>query len=122
MSRPMATRVFKSKNFQVESALLAALALSQILARRIHRKMIFGEERLIAGTLGEAVKLPSITHRLEHRSSKQRDQGLEDFKLLWDTLSLATCQSVLDAIGWYKPQDLDWEDKRSNRRPDISED
>ncbi|MFP6805758.1 MAG: hypothetical protein VB957_00975 [Pseudomonadales bacterium] len=118
----MTKRVFKSEEFHVGTALLAALALSHILARRVHKRVVFGEERLVAGTLGEAVKLPSITHCLKHRSSKQRAQGLEDFKLLWDTLSLATCQTVLDDIGWYKPQDLDWEDIRSNRRPDISED
>ena len=114
--------MLSSEEFNIKTALAAAEALEVILARRTHIRVILGEERRVSGSLGKAVNLPEIRKRLESRSSKLRDQGLGEFRALWDTLSLATCNSVLEAIGWYDPGDLQWDDKRSNRRPDISED
>ena len=69
------------------------------------------------GQLGEALQLPRITNRLQSKQQRLRDQGLDDFQELWPTLSLATREKVLSAIGWYDPKDLNWEDKRSNRKP-----
>lgn len=114
--------MFNSKKFDIETARSAAEALEITLARRTHKKVIFGEERRVSGTLGKAVNLPGIRKRLESRITKQRDRGLVDFQALWDSLSFATCNSVLKAIGWYNPDELAWDDKRSNRRPDLSED
>lgn len=114
--------MFSSDEFNVQTASLAATALKTILARRTHIKVIFGEEHRVPGTLGKAVNLPGITRRLENRSSKQREQGLDEFRALWDTLSARTCRAVLEAIGWYDPHDLEWDDKRSNRQADVSDD
>jgi hypothetical protein len=113
---------FPGDKFDTKTALSAATALKQILVRRKYRKVVNGEEMLFPGTLGEVVRLPAITARLENRSSKQRERGLEEFRALWGTLATNTRQSVQDAIGWYDPVEMQWDDKRSNRRPDISED
>ena len=114
--------MLKSQEFDTSTALKAALALRKTLAQRTHVKLVRGEERVVAGTLGEAVKLPAIISQLESRSSPKRASGLEDFRTLWETLSPQTCKKVLNAIGWYDPRALDWEDPRSNRRPDLSSD
>jgi hypothetical protein len=114
--------MFKSEKFDLVSASLAAEVLAKILARRTHVKVVFGEERRVSGTLGFALNLPAIRKRLESRSIKQRERGLDEFKALWDTLSSRTCNSVLKEIGWYDPTKLEWDDQRSNRRPDLSED
>ena len=114
--------MFKSEDFDTRTALKAALALRETLAQRTHVKRVAGEERVVPGTLGEAVKLPVIISYLASRSSRRRDSGLEDFQALWNTLSSQTCNRVLLAIGWYEPKELDWDDPRSNRRPDLSGD
>jgi hypothetical protein len=111
--------MFKSEQFDHDTALKAALALEKTLARRTHVKLVNGIERVVPGTLGEAIGLPGMISRLQSRSSRQRDQGLEDFRILWATLSPRTTRRVLDAIGWYEPKDLEWDDPRSNRRPDL---
>ncbi len=111
--------MFTSDQFDTGTALKAALALKKTLARRTHVKLVNGEERVVPGTLGEAIGLPGMISRLESRSSPQRDRGLEDFRTLWTTLSPQTTRKVLEAIGWYEPKDLDWDDPRSNRRPDL---
>lgn len=105
------------QTFTIDTALEAALSLKKILASRTHRKKVLGQEVIIPGQLGEALQLPRITARLQSRQQRQRDQGLEDFTALWQTLSATTQANVFRAIGWYDPEDLDWEDKRSNRRP-----
>ncbi len=110
------------QDFDIAKAQKAAVALEVILERRTRVKVILGEERVVPGTLGKAIKLPSIIARLESRSSNVRNRGLLEFRQLWDTLSAQTTREVLDAIGWYDPAKLDWEDPRSNRRPDLSDD
>lgn len=105
------------QTFTTVTAVEAALALKKILASRTHRKKVLGHEVIIPGQLGEALHLPRIIARLQSRQQRQRDQGLEDFTALWQTLSTTTQTNVFRAMGWYDPQDLDWEDKRSNRRP-----
>lgn len=114
--------MLNSELFTTSTGLSAAIALKKIFARRTHVVLVLGEERRIPGTLGNAVNLPSITRRLEHRSAKQREQALEEFKALWNTLSAVTRNSVSEVIGWYEPEELTWDDKRSNRRPDLPED
>lgn len=69
------------------------------------------------GQLGEALHLPRIIRLLQGKQLRQRERGLEEFHELWPTLSPTTREKVLDRIGWYDPKSLNWEDKRSNRRP-----
>lgn len=103
--------------FDTETALVAARALDRILASRMHRRKVLGQEVLVPGQLGQALHLPLLLRRLQSKQQRQREQGLEDFLALWDTLSEPTRRKVLEAMGWYDPKELDWEDKRSNRRP-----
>ncbi|WP_026179941.1 hypothetical protein [Hahella ganghwensis] len=108
-----------SNDFDIDTALQAAQALQKVLAARTHKKKIWGQEIVVPGQLGEALKLPTLISQLSSKVGKRREKGLEQFRELWDTLSEATRQEVLHAIGWYDPEDLDWEDKRSNRRPSL---
>ncbi len=112
----------QSNDFDTDTALQAAQALQQVLAARTHRKKVWGQEIIVPGQLGEALKLPTIISQLSGKITKRRDKGLDQFRELWDTLSDSTRREVLTAIGWYDPEDLDWEDKRSNRRPIIPSD
>ncbi len=104
-------------DFSIETALEAALALSKVLSARRHRRKVMGQEVLVPGQLGEALHLPRITRRLQSKQQRLREQGLEEFQCLWPTLSDPTRDKVLVSLGWYDPKDLDWDDKRSNRRP-----
>lgn len=106
-----------NEEFDVVTGLDAAVALHRVLAARTHRRKIMGQDVLVPGQLGEALHLPRIIQRLQGKQARQREQGLEEFQALWPTLSPATRHKVLDNIGWYDPKALDWEDKRSNRRP-----
>lgn len=103
--------------FDDETALAAALALQKVLARRTHRRKYLGQVYLVPGKLGEALKLPAIIDRLQSKVVRRRAQGREDFALLWESLSDPTREAVLEAINWYDPKKLSWDDKRSNRRP-----
>lgn len=104
-------------DFTIETALEAAISLTQVLAARRHRRKVMGQEVLVPGQLGEALHLPRIIQRLQSKQIRQRDLGLEDFQSLWPTLSGSTRDKVLQNLGWYDPAKLDWDDKRSNRRP-----
>jgi hypothetical protein len=106
-----------AEEFDEETALAAALALQQVLAQRTHRRKYLGQVYVVPGKLGEALKLPSIIARLQSKVVRRRAQGREDFCTLWDTLSVPTREAVLQAINWYDPKSLNWDDKRSNRRP-----
>lgn len=99
------------------SALAAAVALRTVLAQRTHRKKYMGQELVVPGQLGDALRLPRIINQLQSKQERRRIEGLDQFQTLWLTLSDGTRHQVLEAIGWYDPHDLDWEDKRSNRRP-----
>jgi len=106
-----------NEEFDVETALDAAAALHRVLAARTHRRKVMGQEVLVPGQLGEALHLPRIIRQLQGKQLRQRERGLEEFHELWPTLSPATREKVLDRIGWYDPKSLNWDDKRSNRRP-----
>ncbi|MBR9871928.1 MAG: hypothetical protein GYB26_12400 [Gammaproteobacteria bacterium] len=108
-----------SENFSIETALDAATELRRVLAARMHRRKVMGQEVLVPGQLGEALQLPKIINRLNSKQQRYREMGLNDFQELWPTLSARTREKVLEAIGWYDPNELDWDDKRSNRRPVI---
>ncbi len=108
--------------FTEETALSAARELRRVLAARTHRRKVMGQQVLVPGQLGEALQLPKIINRLQSKLQRQREQGLADFQTLWPTLSVETRDKVLDAIGWYDPKELDWDDKRSNRRPVVDPD
>lgn len=113
MPRPM----IDPDQFDEEIALAAAEALQQVLERRTHRRRVLGQTVTVPGSLGQALNLPKIHSKLTSKSQPRRQQGVDDFVDLWLTLSVRTREKVLDAIDWYDPKDLDWEDKRSNRRP-----
>jgi hypothetical protein len=104
--------------FTEDTALDAAVELQRVLAARTHRRKVLGQEIIVPGQLGAALNLPRIVSRLQSRQVRLRTQGLEDFQQLWVTLSLPTREKVLRAVGWYRPQELSWEDKRSNRHPE----
>ncbi|WP_372964940.1 hypothetical protein [Marinobacter sp.] len=108
-----------AESFSIETALEAAIELRRVLAARTHRRKVMGQEVLVPGQLGEALNLPKIISRLSSKQQRHRDMGLDNFQELWPTLSGRTREKVLNAIGWYDPKQLDWEDKRSNRRPVI---
>jgi len=105
--------------FDEETALAAAQALQDVLQQRTHRRKYLGQMYTVPGKLGEALNLPKILSRLGSKVASRRQAGVEEFEELWATLSLATQSRVLEAIEWYDPQELSWEDKRSNRRPVI---
>lgn len=107
--------------FNEETALDAALALEKVLAQRTHRKTLMGQTVVIPGQLGGALKIHQMIQQLRGKTTKRRASGLTAFDALWPTLSAATQKRVLDAIGWYDPKSLDWEDKRSNRIPVIDD-
>lgn len=107
----------RSEDFDTASALAAATALQEVLARRTHRKKYLGQELVVPGQLGSALQLPRIVNQLQSKQERRRLEGLEAFQTLWLTLSDPTRHQVQEAIGWYDPHDLDWDDKRSNRRP-----
>ena len=115
-------RLLLLENFTVETALQAAAALQKVLAARTHRRKVMGQEIEVPGQLGEALQLPRIIRRLGSKQKRQRELGLEIFQELWPTLSRQTREQVLNRIGWYNPKQLDWEDKRSNRRPVVGSD
>lgn len=117
LSAHKSVRLQSLENFTVETALQAAAELQKVLAARTHRRKVMGQEIEVPGQLGEALQLPRIMRRLGSKQQRQRDQGLEAFQALWPTLSEPTRTQVLENIGWYNPKQLDWEDKRSNRRP-----
>ena len=103
--------------FDEELALAAAVALQDVLERRTHRRKYLGQMYTVPGTLGQALNLPKILSRLNSNVANRRVQGVDEFVELWLTLSEATREKVVEAIEWYDPKDLDWDDKRSNRRP-----
>jgi len=110
------------ETFTIETALDAATELRKVLAARTHRRKVMGQEVMVPGQLGEALQLPRIINRLQSKQMKQRELGLEYIQELWPTLSPQTRERVLGAIGWYDPKELDWDDKRSNRRPLVDPD
>jgi len=109
----------QSNEFNTGIALQAAATLQQVLAARTHKKKMWGHEIIVPGQLGEALKLPMIISKLSSKVARRREQGLDQFRDLWDTLSFSTRKDVLTHIGWYDPEDLDWEDKRSNKRSSL---
>ena len=111
----------EAENFNIVTALRAALALKVVLERRTHVRKYLDEEYIVPGSLGEAVKLPKIISMLRSKLLPRREKGVIAFSLLWATLSQPTRSAVLKDIGWYDPKSLDWDDPRSNRRPDIKD-
>ncbi len=108
-------------DFDITTALEAADALRIVLERRTHRRKYLGEEIFLPSKLGDAVNLPKITSLLKGRGLNQREKGLNDFQDLWPTLSESTRNTVLEMIGWYRLEDLEWDDIRSNRRPKLKD-
>lgn len=114
---PKQVSIVSDDGFNEETALQAAEALAGVLARRTHRRKVMGQDVLVPGQLGEALRLPQLIARLRSRQRRQRDRAVDDFDILWQTLSHTTRDQVYQHLGWYDPRGLSWEDKRSNRRP-----
>ncbi len=108
----------ESDDFNASNVLEAAVALQRVLAERTHpKKNLQGEIIQVPSTLAKDLKLPHIIKRLTSKVWGQRQKGLEEFQELWETLANGTRKRVEDQIGWYDPNDLDWDDPRSNRKP-----
>jgi hypothetical protein len=105
------------EDFDDETALMAAQALQTVLSRRTHRKKVLGEECIVPGQLGEALGLPRLCKQLKSRRHRVRQDAVERFDAIWSSLSESSRRKVRQALGWYDPRELDWEDPRSNRRP-----
>lgn len=105
------------QDFDEETALMAAQALQKVLSRRTHRKKVLGEERIVPGQLGEALGLPRLCRQLNSRMPATRKEAVARFEAIWHSLSETSRRRVREALGWYDPRELDWEDPRSNRRP-----
>ena len=108
-----------AQDFDEATALEAALVLTKVLEARTHRKKVLGQTLILPGQLGSALRLPTIVACLQSKSRPRRNRGLSDFQELWITLSEPTRSNVLQALGWYDPRELDWDDPRSNRRPKL---
>lgn len=106
-----------SKQLTLERAQEAAAALDSILRRRTHPRKVLGQTLMVPGKLGDALRLPQIRSALASKMAHRREAGLQQFRDLWPTLSQHTRSTVLEQLGWYEAESLDWEDKRSNRRP-----
>ena len=117
MDREFGLRALNHEDFDEETALMAAQALQTVLSRRTHRKKVLGEERIVPGQLGEALGLPSLCKQLTSRRPRTRQDAVERFEAIWSSLSDISRKRVREALGWYDPRELDWEDPRSNRRP-----
>ncbi len=111
-----------NSEFDEASALEAALGLQKVLQMRTHKRKYLGQYYEVPGKLGEALRLPSILSKLGSKVVKRRQQGVEEFNDLWITLSKATQQRVLELMSWYDPKELEWDDKRSNRKPKLPSD
>lgn len=110
-----------SDDFDIELAQKAVESLSHVLAARTHKKKYLGREYTLPGQLGSALKIPEITACLNSPMQHRRQKGLETFQALWPTLSADTRNLVAADIGWYQPDALQWDDKRSNRKPHSKE-
>jgi hypothetical protein len=109
-----------SDDFHIGNVLEAAIALDLILKKRVHpKKNWYGETILSPSKLGIDLGLPKILKRLNSKTISQKEKGLEDFQNIWMSLSAPTRTQVEESIGWYEPENLDWDDIRSNRRPKI---
>ncbi|RMF17220.1 MAG: hypothetical protein D6758_06740 [Gammaproteobacteria bacterium] len=102
-----------------ELALEMAQALQKVLRSRRYKRRVMGQIVTVPGQLDEALRLPAVMQLLKSRVLRRREAGLERFELIWDSLSEATRQATLEALGWYDPDSLPWDDPRSNRRPPI---
>lgn len=111
----------KSEDFNQPVALKAATALDKVLRARRHKKVHLGEEVWVQGKLSDALGLPKIIRQLNSNVAQRREQGLIAFQELWPTLSETSRKKVEKDIGWYEVDELDWDDKRSNRRVNLDD-
>ena len=107
----------QAEDFTEETALAAAQELRAVLAQRTHQKKVMGQIVTVSGQLGSALKLDQIINQLNGKTRTRKANGLVAFIELWETLSERTRNQVLKRVGWYNPEELDWDDKRSNRLP-----
>lgn len=93
------------------------VAVIAVLDSRMHKRKHLGEEILVKGSLSQALHLPDLQKRLNAVNEEKQNRAREDLASVWQSLSTATRQAVIEQLGWYDPHELDWDDPRSNRRP-----
>ena len=95
-----------------------ANALLFVLDARTHKHNHLGQEIIVKGSLSKALKLPDIISQLAS-TTKKRESARDRFVDIWYTLSSLTCDRAMEKAGIYQPKDLDWDDPRSNRHPNV---
>ena len=101
----------------IETVRQIAAALEQTLDERTHKRDYLGEAIIVKGSLSKALKLPEIKRTLARQSHDLQQQGIDQLTTLWLTLSEPTRKNTLNRAGLYEPEELSWDDPRSNRRP-----
>ena len=104
-------------SLNIETARTLVNALEDVLDSRTHKRDHLGEEIIVKGSLSKALKIPELKRTLSRSNDALQKQGLEQLSTLWTTLSDSTKQATLDKSGLYEPNELNWDDSRSNRRP-----
>ncbi|CAA0119404.1 Uncharacterised protein [BD1-7 clade bacterium] len=94
-----------------------AISLQDVLNERTHRKQHLGAEVIVAGSLSKALNLPLLISHLAGKSGAKHLAATEKLAEIWVTLSPLTQQKVLSRCNIYNPEEMDWEDPRSNRWP-----
>lgn len=107
-------------SLDIESLRELAGAIHAVLDSRLHRRVHLGEEILVKGSLSRALHLPEIRKRLNAVNEARQQQAVNELTRLWQTLSETTRQTVIERLEWYEPDQLDWDDPRSNRKPFYS--
>lgn len=107
-------------DFSLEAQIELLDGIEQVLDNRMHKRKVMGEDVLVKGSLSKALRIPEIRRKLASRNSTRQHKGTLALAELWATLSPVTQQSVLALISWYDPSTLEWDDPRSNRRPQSS--
>ncbi len=103
------------------SQLAACLtALIHVLNQRKHVRVIMGKEVLVEGSLSKALKLPELLKQINSVHRAKQDKAILQFIEIWPTLSETTRELSINALGWYEPNDLEWDDPRSNKKTRLS--
>ena len=98
-----------------------AQVLEDVLSERTHKRVHLGEEIVVKGSLAKALKLPKLLKDLSSNKANIQEAAKDQFITLWTTLSQSTKDAVIRRVDWYDPQELDWDDPRSNRKPITEE-
>jgi hypothetical protein len=93
--------------------------LEQVLDARQHKRIHLGEEITVSGSLSKALKLSELQRKLQRYKNTDYASYKDQLEKIWLSLSNDTRQHVLELLHWYDYHDLDWDDPRSNRKPNL---